>query len=167
MRIPRVAVGAAELAADIGIDRPEPHLCRCGSIENRIHRQADEPGAAVALVEDGKAGRRGSGESRAVSSKVAEALGALRDALAYPLPAVPLSRRPPAPPPPALGAADAAGRTHDQSGTVGADPNRWGALGRYIVGPGLTTLRSNPGRLREWLAVAGPTCSRRSARPVR
>ena len=61
MRIPRVAVGAAELAADIGIDRPEPHAGGSGCVEHRVDRQADEPGAAVALVEDGKAGKRGSG----------------------------------------------------------------------------------------------------------
>ena len=56
--VPRVAVGAAELAADVRIDRPEAHVRRGRAVEHRPHREREEPGAALALVEHLPAGLR-------------------------------------------------------------------------------------------------------------
>ena len=51
VRIPRVAVGAAELAADVGIDRPEPHAGGGRRVEHRTYRKLEEPGAPRTFVQ--------------------------------------------------------------------------------------------------------------------
>ena len=50
MRVPRVAVAAAELAADIGIERPVVHPGCAGRVENAVRRDRDEASAAEAFI---------------------------------------------------------------------------------------------------------------------
>ena len=52
VRVARVAVAAAELAADIGIERPVIHARRLGRVEDAVRGEGDEAGAAEALVEN-------------------------------------------------------------------------------------------------------------------
>src|SRR5947208_8085234 len=53
MRVARIAVTAAEFAADVGIERPILHP-RCGGlVEDALGCERNEPGATEALVEDG------------------------------------------------------------------------------------------------------------------
>ena len=75
MRIPGVAVGTAEFAAHVRVERPEPHPRRRRRIEDGLDRHFVERGAALADVENragGRAGGRAASHCKAAcDSKVA------------------------------------------------------------------------------------------------
>ncbi len=73
MRVARVAVGAAERAADVRIDRPEAHARRVGIVEHRLGHQADV--ADVLLLADDwqRASQRLFVEERGLNDGVASA----------------------------------------------------------------------------------------------
>ena len=52
MGVARVAVTAAELAADVRIERPVVHAGRRGRVEDPLGRERNEPCATEALIEN-------------------------------------------------------------------------------------------------------------------
>jgi len=53
VRVARIAVAAAELAADIRIERPVFHPGRAGGVEDSFGLESDESRTTQAFVEDG------------------------------------------------------------------------------------------------------------------
>ena len=135
VRVPRVAVGAAELAADVGIDGPEPHAGGGGDVEHRAHREREEPGAATALVEQRPASRRLDAGAGAEQIELVSCLG-----------------RSPAAPPAAVAAAEAAGGADERVRRTRGRRGAW-FRERSRAGPGGTvseTARGGRGERKAW-----------------